>query len=339
VSISAGTVLFTPSPNYTGEASFVYTIQDDGTTSGVPDFKVASATARFFVAPVNDPPSANPQTLVLNKDTSILITLAGDDGDPEIAQTLTFAIVGEPAHGVLSAFDPVTGQLVYTPVANYIGSDSLQFIVTDDDSAGPPASLTSPPAAVSINIVPATDTPSVTPTVTREGRQTTSGLVITPNPDDHITTHFQVNNILNGLLFQNDGTTPIADGALITLAQGAAGLRFTPTPGKYSPAATFSFEVRGASSALGRDLRDSGGGLILVLPNEDFGDAEAYYPTLLSDDGARHVVLSTGSTLYLGATPPDAETDGHPSSSADGDNKTGTNDEDGVTLPSSIFPN
>ena len=60
---------------------------------------------------------------------------------------------------------------------------------------------------------------------------------------------------------------------------------------------------------------------------------------MLADDGARHVVLSTGSTLYLGAIPPDAEPDGDPSSSADGDNNTGLNDEDGVTLPSSIFPN
>src|SRR4029077_12321732 len=121
--------------------------------------------------------------------------------------------------------------------------------------------------------------------------QTTSGLVITPNRADRISTHYKISNILNGVLFQNDGTTAIADGALITLAEGAAGLRFAPTPGKYSPNANFSFEVRGATSVRGTDLRDSGSGSILVLPNEDFGDAEAYYPTLLADDGARHVVL------------------------------------------------
>ena len=146
-------------------------------------------------------------------------------------QTLTFAIVSEPGHGVLSAFDPATGQLEYTPAANYIGPDTFQFIVTDDDSAGPPANLTSPPATVSITVVPATDAPSVTPAVTREGRQTASGLVITRNPEDQITTYFKITKILNGLLFQNDGATPIADGEFITLAQGAAGLRFTPTPG------------------------------------------------------------------------------------------------------------
>ncbi|MEE8451478.1 MAG: GEVED domain-containing protein, partial [Thermoguttaceae bacterium] len=61
----------------------------------------------------------------------------------------------------------------------------------------------------------------------------------------------------------------------------------------------------------------------------DFGDAPAPYPTLLADDGARH--LPTGP--ILGANW-DVEINGQPTANADGDDTTGpVDDEDGVTLP------
>jgi hypothetical protein len=60
---------------------------------------------------------------------------------------------------------------------------------------------------------------------------TQSGLIyITPHADDGPEiTHFRISAITNGNLFQADGVTPIADNEFITLAQGLAGLRFTPT--------------------------------------------------------------------------------------------------------------
>ena len=65
----------------------------------------------------------------------------------------------------------------------------------------------------------------------------------------------------------------------------------------------------------------------------DFGDApDPTYPTLLANNGARHFIPQGGATLYLGATAPDAETDGQPNVGATGDGA----DEDGVTLPSSF---
>src|SRR5207249_212674 len=61
----------------------------------------------------------------------------------------------------------------------------------------------------------------------------------------------------------------------------------------------------------------------------DFGDAPAPYPTLLSQNGARHVI--TGSGPFLGNVPPDAESNGQPNSAATGDDNDGLDDEDGVT--------
>ncbi len=338
---SAGTLTFTPAVNQSGTSLITVAVRDAGLDgiAGNEDDGITTATFTVTVNAGNDPPVANPQSVSLNEDGSVLIALTGDDGDPEIVQTLIFAITSGPAHGVISDFGSGTGVLRYTPALDYVGSDSFQFTVMDDSAAGVPANLTSIPATVSISVIAAVDTPGVTPSATREGEQTTFGLVITPHSGDQISTHFKLDHILNGLRFQNDGTTPITNGSLITLAQGAAGLRFTPTPGLYSPNTNFDFEVRAATDAKGTNLRAAAVGSILVLPHLDFGDAPGGYPTLLAEDGARHIVLTTGSTVYLGTVPPDTETNGLPSVEAEGDDTSGEDDEDGITLPSNITRN
>ena len=66
----------------------------------------------------------------------------------------------------------------------------------------------------------------------------------------------------------------------------------------------------------------------------DFGDApDPTYPTLLANDGARHVIVSG---LHLGSGV-DGETDGQPTPAADGDDTSG-NDEDGVSFLTSLVP-
>ena len=60
----------------------------------------------------------------------------------------------------------------------------------------------------------------------------------------------------------------------------------------------------------------------------DFGDAPDSYGTSLASNGARHNI-SSDTNLYLGVTPPDAEVDGQPSDTADGDGA----DDSELTLP------
>ncbi len=64
----------------------------------------------------------------------------------------------------------------------------------------------------------------------------------------------------------------------------------------------------------------------------DFGDAPDTFATELASNGARHGVTS----LRMGALI-DSETDGQPGPGADGDDTTGSDDEDGVTLPSQFI--
>lgn len=98
--------------------------------------------------------------------------------------------------------------------------------------------------------------------------------------------------------------------------------------------------LSGGSSATARSgssttLVSPGGGSAIV---QDWGDAPAPYPTLLVDNGARHLYDNTesdASRIRLG-TGPDAEPDGQPDPFALGDDQNppiAADDEDGVFIP------
>jgi hypothetical protein len=136
--------------------------------------------------------------------------------------------------------------LTYRPTTNYNGNDSLTVVSNDGGNTGAGGAKTDS-SSIAINVAPIADTPSVTDASTSEDTQTTSGLVISRSANDGAeVTHFKITGITNGTLFQNDGTTPIANNAFITFAQGSAGLKFTPAR-DFNGAA--SFDVRASVSA------------------------------------------------------------------------------------------
>ena len=93
------------------------------------------------VLPIYDPLTAQSQSVFLDEDSSLPVTLAssGGNGNP-----LTYIITEQPLHGILTGELP---NLTYTPNANYDSSDSFQFTV--NDGSGPSA-----PATVSITVNP-----------------------------------------------------------------------------------------------------------------------------------------------------------------------------------------
>ena len=74
---------------------------------------------------------------------------------------------------------------------------------------------------------------------------------------------------------------------------------------------------------------------IVEIEELDFGDAPDSYGTLLASQGARHALASFDSPR-LGANV-ESSIDGHPSVDADGDDLENIDDEDGVTIPQSVF--
>ena len=73
--------------------------------------------------------------------------------------------------------------------------------------------------------------------------------------------------------------------------------------------------------------------VVTVVERLDYGDAPAPFPTLLDDDGARHVVVPGFSLSPSTSDPdPDEELDAQPSETAIGDDAQDRDDEDGVTF-------
>lgn len=125
---TAPNVVYTPEANYNGADSFTFKA-----TYGAAS---ASATVLITVNPVSDPPAVNSQNISTPEDTARAITLTGSDADGD---ALSYAIVNAPAHGSLSG----TGSNpVYTPAANYNGSDSFTFKANDGMTDSDPATVT-----------------------------------------------------------------------------------------------------------------------------------------------------------------------------------------------------
>jgi len=102
--------------------------------------------------------------------------------------------------------------------------------LADTNSNGGTTAFSMATDTASLVVSPVADTPSVTDGTTNEDTQTNSGLVISRHAADGAeVTYFKINGITNGMLYRNDGMTQITNGAFITVAEGNAGLKFTPT--------------------------------------------------------------------------------------------------------------
>ena len=134
---------YKPDPNFYGEDSFTYSASDNNDKSD-------SAVVSITVEPVNDPPTAEPQTIRTKEDIPIEITLKGSDieNDP-----LTFRIVSEPIKGTIEGTPP---RLIYKPNADFYGNDAFKYVSNDGE-------LDSPSVTVDIIIDPVNDPPTADP--------------------------------------------------------------------------------------------------------------------------------------------------------------------------------
>ena len=160
---ASGRATYTPDKDYNGPDGFTFTVTDDDAAGSPPDRTSPPATASITITPINDAPIACDDSVTTDEDRAVAIALAAGDGDPEVVQQLTYAVTAGPSHGKLSGFDPATGRGIYTPDPQYHGPDAIRFTVTDDATAGTPASLTSAEAALSITIRPVNDPPAACP--------------------------------------------------------------------------------------------------------------------------------------------------------------------------------
>ena len=203
---TAPSLTYTPNPNENGVDSFTFKATDPSNANS------NTATATINIAAVNDPPTANPQSITTNEDAPVSFTLSGSDIE---TPSLTFTLSSTPGHGALSGVLP---NLTYTPAANYNGPDSFVFKVTD-------ASGASDTATVDITVNAVNDAP------------TASGANATTAQDTPVTSHITAGDI-DGDTLTYAPTSPTSGGGTVSCAD--ADCTYTPATGFFG---TDSYDV------------------------------------------------------------------------------------------------
>ncbi len=146
-----GLLYGTTSIGGTYNAGTIFKISATGTYTVLHHMNITTdggnAYGSLIFAPVNNL-VANAQTVNVNEDTTVKITLTGSGGSP-----LTYTVTENPKHGKLSGTAP---KLTYKPYKNYNGKDQFSFTV----SVG---CMASAPSAVTINVKPMPDSPVLAP--------------------------------------------------------------------------------------------------------------------------------------------------------------------------------
>ncbi len=149
-----GTYTITPSTNFNGTMTLTYNVIDgnDGVLSG--------QTLGYVVDPVNDAPSAGPDSVVTNEDVPIRIPIASllaNDTDPEGVNLTVITGLPTMTNGtaVLDGSD-----VVFTPDSDFNGVAGFTYTIADGTGPGALAAT----GTVTVTVNPINDAPTGTPT-------------------------------------------------------------------------------------------------------------------------------------------------------------------------------
>ena len=125
------TVTYTPATDFNGSDSFSYTISDG---NGGTD----SATVSITVTGGNDAPIANDDSASTAEDTAVTVAVRSNDIDLD-GDALNVASLTQPSNGgaVLNADNTIT----YTPAADYNGTDSFSYVISDGNGGADSATV------------------------------------------------------------------------------------------------------------------------------------------------------------------------------------------------------
>ncbi len=149
---TAPNLFYKPTLNYRGFDAFSFKASDGMAESMV-------ATIAINVVGMNRPPTAQNGMLTVEEDSSDSVNLVGMDPD---GGAVNYVVTQQPANGILLGTPP---DLTYQPRANFNGTDSFRFKVTDGN-------LESAPATINVTVSPVNDEPVALP-----ASATTTGLM------------------------------------------------------------------------------------------------------------------------------------------------------------------
>jgi len=131
--ITAGRLSYVPvsSGNVVRHDAFTFQVQDDGGTAhGGVDLDPTPNTLTLDVYPVEDPPTAVDDTVVVAPDDGATpIDVLANDSDAD-GDTITILAVTNGVHGTVAITGGGTG-LTYDPATGYTGPDSFTYTIMD----------------------------------------------------------------------------------------------------------------------------------------------------------------------------------------------------------------
>ena len=250
VVLAGGIATFTPAASYSGPASFQYTVSDGTSTD--------TGAVAIDVTPVDDAPVATDDTATTAEDTALLIsaaTLLANDTDVD-GPSLSISAVGDAINGAVTL---AAGTVTFTPAANFSGTASFSYTLTDGTSIDT--------GVVTVDVTPVDDAPVA-------ADDTASGQADTALVISHATLLANDTDIDGPAL----AITAVQDPVNGTVVLGATTITFTPSPG-FSGAASFDYVVGDGT------LTDLGTVAVTVIAGPVCGDGAIASPETCDDGG------------------------------------------------------
>ena len=153
-----GSFDYTPNADYRGPDSFEYEICDPGVPAPV---LCDTATVDLTVTPVNDVPVGVGDSYSTDEDVTLNQmapgVLGNDSGLGDIPLTLTLVATPLPSEGTVSLNND--GSFSFVPEAEYSGTTSFSYTITDSGALPPETPETSAPVTVDLTVNAVNDPP------------------------------------------------------------------------------------------------------------------------------------------------------------------------------------
>lgn len=279
------TFSWVPEFDQAGTYTVTFNVTDNCSPTQRNDAKNVTITiANVNRAPVADPRAGN-NRYVTAENTPLNILLTGSDPD---ADTITYAIVSQPANGTLTGTPP---NVTYTPNTNFNGTDSFTFKTNDGKVDSPAATIEIAVSAVCsapVLTVPAAQT--LTLNIPQDCNQQPVATPLSFNvtatdadTGDLITLTAQ--NLPPGATFQQSNNT----------ASAASGT-FNWTPNVFAEARTFTVTFSAADNCSVSQTATKTVNITLNIPSSP----ARWQATNISKAGTITTLLNHGTNLYAG---------------------------------------